>query len=641
MSSTVTRLRVQDEDFLVAAMIERCPKTMMIRELFKNALEAAATAPEGQRRVEFSALPVNGVPKLALWNSGQGLTGPELYRMCDIAASIRKENALDRNFGMGAKVASLPSNQGGMRYRSAHEGAVQEVMIGKFDGIYGRLLRPGPGGIPAEVIAVTEAARAEGRDPAADWTEVVLFGNKPDQNTVIDPYGGNPRSARNWLVEAVRSRFFRFPEEVEIVFRAGVAYLKEDRRLVSLASRLAALQQYEAVRTPEGITIHYAYNPALLEPGAGSGAEAWNTGESMGALVYQDEIYSILRGAAWLKEAPSFGLPFLARAVTVLVELPNDYSVLPEAYREFLRYRSERQEQVRVHDFAALAVRHQPDWLKRLLAEAVPRADYIDDILAEMREMLEKLGVALRRPNEAPNFRPKALAPNPPQETGEPMPFRAEKPPAIILLRDPTDIAGRGLAHRAAAYYAETHQLHINLQYAVIGETAQLLAAGAPAEYDIEGVQAAAQLVAERAMVGRVARALTHALAKRGRPREWAEGSLRLVFSPEALTLAADDTQTGRHDTEASFAEALRRVPKAATPEPGPEEPPAPSEAEAAPTEGATAPEAVVENASPAVAHAEPAKQPQASGRALPLRLGVLLFSALRRMIPSVARRQH
>jgi len=566
LSTTATRLRVQDEDFLVAAMIERCPKTMMIRELFKNALEAAATAPEGRRRVEFSALSVEGAPKLALWNSGRGLTGAELYRMCDIAASIRKESGLDRNFGMGAKVASLPSNQCGMRYRSAHEGTVQEVVIGKFGGVYGRLLRPGPDGTLTEVIAVTEAARAEGRDPSSDWTEVVLLGNAPEQNTVADPYAGSPRSHWTWLVEAVRSRFFRFPADVEILFREGVANLKEPHRLVSLASRLQALKQYEAVRTPEGITIHYAFNPELLAGARQGHAAIWDTGEGMGALVYQDEIYSILRGAAWLKEAPSFGIPFLARAVTVLVELPNDYPVLPEAYREFLRYRTDRQEQVRVHDYSGLVVRHQPLWLTRLLAEAVPRADYVEDIVAEMQALLDQLGVALRRPSQAPNFRPRALQGSAPQQPAEPAPFRGEKPPAIILLRDPEDIAGRGLAHRAAAYYPETHQLHVNLRYAVVSEVAQTLAAGAPDDHDIEAVQAAAQLTAERAMVSRVARALTHCLAKRGRPREWKEGQLRVVFSAEALTLAADDIQTGWTDTEASFAEALKDVSRTVVP---------------------------------------------------------------------------
>ena len=67
--STITRLRVGNEDFLVAAMIERCPKSMMIRELLQNALEAAQSAPNGERRVEFSALTVDGARKLALWNA--------------------------------------------------------------------------------------------------------------------------------------------------------------------------------------------------------------------------------------------------------------------------------------------------------------------------------------------------------------------------------------------------------------------------------------------------------------------------------------------------------------------------------------------------------------------------------------------
>ena len=132
--STITRLRVGNEDFLVAAMIERCPKSMMIRELLQNALEAAQSAPDGERRVEFSALTVDGARKLALWNAGRGLTAAELYRMCDIAASINKVNGLDANFGMGAKVASLPSNQHGMRYRSCRDGVVHEVVLGKRGG---------------------------------------------------------------------------------------------------------------------------------------------------------------------------------------------------------------------------------------------------------------------------------------------------------------------------------------------------------------------------------------------------------------------------------------------------------------------------------------------------------------------------
>src|SRR5690606_2827315 len=107
----ITPIKIDDTDFLVATTIERCPKTMMIRELTKNALEAASRAPEDSRQVIFRVVDFNGTPKLSIWNTGPGMDASQLYRMCDLASSIGKAKGLDANFGMGAKVASLPSNK--------------------------------------------------------------------------------------------------------------------------------------------------------------------------------------------------------------------------------------------------------------------------------------------------------------------------------------------------------------------------------------------------------------------------------------------------------------------------------------------------------------------------------------------------
>ncbi len=108
-SAQVAALHVSDEDFLVASMIDRCPKTMMLRELLMNAIEAAQLAPAGNRRIEIGPKEVGGFPKLSIWNTGPGMSSEELYHICDLAASIGKDKSLDANFGMGAKVASLPS----------------------------------------------------------------------------------------------------------------------------------------------------------------------------------------------------------------------------------------------------------------------------------------------------------------------------------------------------------------------------------------------------------------------------------------------------------------------------------------------------------------------------------------------------
>lgn len=569
MSTTVTKLRVKDEDFLVASMIERCPKSMMIRELLQNALEAAGSAPEGERRVEFSTVPVEGTPKLAVWNSGTGLTGPELYRMCDIAASIRKETGLDRNFGMGAKVASLPSNQNGMRYRSARKGVVQEVMIGKFGGVYGRLLRPGTDGQMREVIHVTESAAAEGRPLDQEWTEVVLFGNAPEQNTALDPYNGHPRSPAHWLIETIGHRFFRFPAGTEVIIKPGIARLTQPLRVVSLAERLAQLEHYEAVKGPDGIVLHYAYDADLPRK------EGVMLHESLGAVVHQNEMYAVARGNAWRREAPSFGIPFAARSVIVLVELPADYPVQPEAYREFLRYRTATQAQVRLMDYAGLVSRHIPEWLSKLLADASPDALYLDEVREMMRTMLEQMEVQRRRPPPKPGL-PGAQPPAPPAaaakpETPPPAPV-LETPPALFLLRDPAELADRELTHRAAAYYAETHQLHINLAYPAVPALAERLLALAPATVESEAATSAAQTISERAMVMRVVRALAYGLAKRDQPKAWREQHLRALLSPESLTLAGDDIETGWPDAEQAMRTALAALPPA----------PAESEAEAA-----------------------------------------------------------
>src|SRR6516225_1188198 len=124
-----------------------------------NAIEAARLAPEDKRQIEISAEPVDGTAKLAIWNTGPSMDAAELYRMSNIASSIGKEKSLTGNFGMGAKVASLPSNQEGIRYRSCKFGRVHEVIICKGDGVYGRLRRydPETGEYP-EVIDVTDIA---------------------------------------------------------------------------------------------------------------------------------------------------------------------------------------------------------------------------------------------------------------------------------------------------------------------------------------------------------------------------------------------------------------------------------------------------------------------------------------------------
>ena len=70
-SESVSALRVADEGFMVASTIERCPRTMMMRELFMNALEAAERS-AGGKLVEFRIVKSGTVDKLCICNTGRG-----------------------------------------------------------------------------------------------------------------------------------------------------------------------------------------------------------------------------------------------------------------------------------------------------------------------------------------------------------------------------------------------------------------------------------------------------------------------------------------------------------------------------------------------------------------------------------------
>ena len=238
-----------------------------------NALEAAKLAPEDQREVEFSALQMDGAAKLCIWNTGTGMDAAELMHICNIASSLGKEEkSVTGNFGMGAKVASLPSNQRGMRYRSCKNGTVHEVLLCKRDGIYGRLRRYHPDtGEYLEVIDVTDIAKSEGRTLAHDWTEVVLLGNEPEQDTVMNPYNGDPRAGYtmvgNILVSPILSTAARCEK---LPYLRGTHKLDGSRQFSTIPGRLSFFEKFETVELSGGIKIHYIYD-APYEKATGSG----------------------------------------------------------------------------------------------------------------------------------------------------------------------------------------------------------------------------------------------------------------------------------------------------------------------------------------------------------------------------------
>lgn len=545
VSAPVAALRVANEAFLVSSTIERCPKTMMLRELVVNAIEAAATA-STDKCVDITAVTIDGAQKLCIRNTGRGMSAQELDRICDLASSLYKENSLDANFGMGAKVASLPSNKHGLRYRSCKDGVASEVIMGQRDGVYGRLRRgEAPDGSTLEVIDVTGTCRAEGYDMAQDWTEVVLFGQSPAQDTVLDPYAANPKMEPDWLLTSLLLRFFRTAPDVTVRLWPGIIGGATPRPLQTLADLGRLAEQSETVETPSGIRIHYRYDPKAEDggrPAIGLGRPG-----AMGGLVYKNEIYDPRTARTWVLDAPTYGIPFGAKFCSVFVELPDDYLVRPEAYRQFLRFRGGDQRQVFLHDFGQLVMVYLPAWLKEVIRSHGPQqAKFVGEVEDELRFLVEELDIAPDYKPPPPPAQPKppaaaqpaAAAPAKPPPPAPPK-KKYERPPEIISLDEAALIEERGLQGRAAKFYPTSHQLFLNLHYPAVGAVAAQLEAEFEAALNPERMRSIARSIAGWAITRRVARALVYSLTKKA--AGWPAEDVKRAQSPEAFSVVADD----------------------------------------------------------------------------------------------------
>jgi hypothetical protein len=574
-SCAVAALRVADEDFLVASMIERCPKTMMIRELVMNALEAAKQAPLDRRLVEISPVQIDEVTKLAIWNTGPGMDGHELRKICDIASSLGKERSLSGNFGMGAKVASLPSNQRGMRYRSCKAGRVHEVILCKRDGVYGRMRRRDQEtGEYVEVYDVTELAARDGRSLDEDWTEVVLFGNSPDQDTVNDPYNGDPEQERQWLATYLYHRFYRLPDGVKVTLLKGTNKLDGNRQFEPIPARLHYFEKYEAVEARDGVRIHYLYDaPYSKESGSGHNQSikgAIASAVSTAAVIYKDEMYDVRKGRQWTFDAPTFGIPFGAKHISVHIELPADYQVMPEAYRRDLQYLAGEQPQMEASDFADIVREHRPQWLIDVIRSFAPQSSSDDEIRDELQRLLNEQRVRRSSPKVSPNgqspvstgsgpasdatrdhgasggngegvrHKPTDLAILPTGAKRADLYKNIDRAPEIMRLRDEAEIEEKQLKGRAARYYLDSNFLFVNMQYPAVAEMATQLEAEYASASDPELMRCRALEIAETSMIRRVGRTVVFALAKQLN-KEWTHKDVETASSPESLSMAADD----------------------------------------------------------------------------------------------------
>lgn len=534
----ITRDPTQQGNAILRAM-ELCPHTMMLTELVRNGMQAPQVE-EGTpsrtvittRRVGFDLFDDDPriarnknyrevrpgyflVPKLAIWNTAKGFDPEKLRRVAGVIYNTEdKLQGINGSFGMGGRVSTAKKNLLGVRYRSCLNGEVIETRVVTREDEDGFLNETGlqeffpDSPSYKDVFDCTDDVdedaerdredgyhyRAKLYDRSIDWVEVTLFGMEPIQDTTTNPYGTEDMG--RWIPEYLWERWYDRKGsilEVDSDFYSpsaiGAKYKVEpDFLRFRTISESDFFGECTEKLLPTGVKLHFYRDDTSTK----RHGQKYGQHEAMFAIAYKGELYHVHRSKRygdgnWIRLAADFGIfhPSVARNLSLIVELPDNYAVFPTDYRDTLKMHGSRK--TLTHEpFIGWIKDNFPTWLHEMIAAASTLDKDLDKrIYQQVEKMIEKH----RKINEAgliietPIFHPQGRRVGPSNSSGSGMPSsgisrnpptplnqnRAPrpvveniKPPAYEILKDENDIRDHELTDFIARYNSQSNTVLIN-----------------------------------------------------------------------------------------------------------------------------------------------------------------------------------
>jgi hypothetical protein len=592
-------LKIENIEFSVTSQIGRAPHWTMIRELTMNAIEAAAKA-EGEKIVHWTTGLYKNVRKAVIWNTGPGMDAAELKRATDLACEVGKTLGLDDNFGVGAKVSSLPNNRLGMRMRSCKNGRVSEIIIGEDpeQKLFVRFERDLGGGKTDTVIDVTAVAQKEGRDTARDWTEVMLLGNSENQDTSVMPIASIPTTEKSFIATTLYRRFYRLPEGLKIRLDSVYHRFGGPALFTALGNRYDKFARYESVRVEDiNATIHFLHDPNVGDKSGlrQSSRNALGSSTTTLCLIHKDEMYSVSTGLEWTAAAPHFGIPFGSKELCVHIEL-DEAEARPTQYRERLISKQTGADLVPAV-YAMYVAEYMPDWVKDVVKSAFPRRmEDFSDLQKQLQDLLNKYKVKVQGRRVESNGEPSSedagqhaagargesaggsassggdrlktprrrIHETPEGATPTALYEMYERAPTIMMLTTPEEVDEKKLRGKAAEFIQQTGVLFVNGLYEAVDRTLD----DVEPEYvsqqgDPEALRTTMINAARNAMAYRVGKATVFALAKRVN-QDWTEGDMNSALTKESLSIAADNYEESINQVRKAVRDAIKMAKAAA-----------------------------------------------------------------------------
>jgi hypothetical protein len=325
---SVRPIIVANASFTLDANARDCPPLQFVREFTVNAVEAISARrgaghpdpADGHKVIwrqytELSAQLV--VPKLACIDTGIGMTADELDRYIRALASSSKRQALDGNYGWGAKISAAERNPAGLTYLSftgtRDSGRACTLILdaeqgwGLAENDRGELFTAVPDELCPPEIA------------AAGWrgTAVIFMGRDLDDNTTVPPAAD---LGVDWLLRAVNTRFLELPDDIDVrCQRPGDTFSRRARGQAALLDECT--EKSDILRLTDA-TVHWRILDDKHDRRKKDGGRWASTGHR--AALHQGELYELRSASAGgYRKLQEFGIHFGYQRVVLYVEPDN------------------------------------------------------------------------------------------------------------------------------------------------------------------------------------------------------------------------------------------------------------------------------------------------------------------------------
>ena len=568
-------MTVRNTAFLVDRLGQDCHPLQYLRELTQNSIEAVARTGNPGEIVwdaEDFGSGTDGRPvfKLSITDNGAGMSGKELERYINQLSSSGAAQGIHGNYGVGAKIAAAAQNPHGVVYASWQRGEGSRIHLHR-DGRTGQygLRQWDLGGdrygyhAPLSEADKPEIVREHG-------TKVVLLGRSEDHNTMTPPEGA--KSPSRWIAKYLNSRYYRFPEGVQVRVREG----REDpddkgRQVLRTLTGMEPYLHDHAVASGSVKLVGATARWWILED---EPALTSNSGhiEPSGhvAALYQGELYEQQTSITGINRLQQFGVLFGHRQVVIYIEPRFDGSrviTTNTARTQLLR----GGEPLPWSDWSRQFQQKMPRQLRRFVEEkgaAATNSDHRKSIRKRLQKVMPLFDISRYRPSKNGAENAAAVAtvaggPVPaagdstpsdgPSTTGDGSgsgacasctknqdgrPSRKAKSdpfPAVawISSEDGTRAAGQ-LDDRAAQYLADQNLLQINADFSGFTDMITHCCRAFAVQPGVRDVaETAVRSWYEQTLIETVLG--VQALRQR---KEWSSNDLERALSPEALTAA-------------------------------------------------------------------------------------------------------